>query len=125
MAKVRIGQADLFAALAPADGGVAEDVPRWVEEPEYSQEVRGRLERQLAELRATAVWPFHNITAAAQVAMGFHALAELWLPPRAGHALQLAFDLEMDRLGEAADCPTYDWKGRYRPVPEDEPEPHG
>ena len=89
----------------------------WIADPEHAGDVRARLGRQLEELRATAAWPFHTITLAAQTEMRFHDLAERWLPPCEGHALQLAFEVEMARLGEAVDYPIYDWKGRYRPVP--------
>ncbi len=84
MSKVRLDQPDLFASSG-APLSMAEDAPRWEEDPDYAAEVRERLEAQLQELRSTETWPFRTITSAAQAEMRFHDQAERWLPPREGH----------------------------------------
>jgi hypothetical protein len=117
MTNVRLGrQGDLFATqtdLFDAPGRK----PAWEEHPDQADRVRTELRETLARLRAADAFPFRDGTAAMSAEIRFNDLAEIWLPPDEGYPLQLAFAAEMERLGEAADYPVYDWIGRHRPPP--------
>ncbi|MDE2198510.1 MAG: hypothetical protein KGJ41_05755 [Rhodospirillales bacterium] len=103
------GQTDLFSAPGRK--------PAWEEHPGQADRVRGELQATLEQLRETDVFPFRDGTAAMSAEIRFNDLAEIWLPPEEGHPLQLAFAVEMERLGRAVDYPVYDWIGRNRPPP--------
>ena len=110
-------QPDLFTSQGDLFGAAA-GVPAWVKHPDMVERVRGEVEGVLAGLRGAVVFPFRDASAAMSAEIRFTDMAEIWLPPEVGHPLQVAFAVEMARLGEAVDYPIYDWIGRHRPAPE-------
>lgn len=117
MSKIRLGrQPDLFATPTdPFDG--PGQVPAWVTHPEEVEGIRAKLLVMLKVVREATEFPYRDVAAAMSAGMRFNGLAEIWLPPEMGHPLQVEYAAEMERLGEAADIPTYDWIGRHRPPP--------